>query len=1021
MAQLFAMLSSREHAHADIELPLSLHAPKSYELDLASCPHVYENGHYDLSLTLDLVELERLVQIEAQALRALQDAGNEDDDEDANGGSGTVSAAKAAAIIDEGNRLHQEIFGRYGRTIFDDDADDDDEDVEDDETGIGGDGGNSTVTGSTVTGGDAAYGAGDGYGSGAAARGDLASFNNNSDFVSTIKNEFGQYKFIRSINLEINEQLKGNFIVSQGPQSTLVHAKAVFSEQSSINNNQPFLLQYDALYLHLIVKFKDGTKLSLYTNFILCSSNNKEDNENINQILRELTELEKDEILDLMFKSNDAVEDTQSDVTGTHRAYQSLSSYVNLVESVVDCYKNNFGSFKALAKHVIIKDDTVLPFDKVRTVTHKSNYWLAQNLDVMLEVQPKVASLEYDNKYYLPLKMQSEVNKKSFDTFENRVVVGFIKMVIHNATNILAKYNNFVSEQRSRLDSNQVLAAQGRAVSATSTTTTSAPRVDLEHDGDDVVANRAAGYGSSGSSGRSSSGSDYLAPIVTLKYLQLGRCQSAIEKLQEAIAELNNIYLNYAKLFSIRDAVLQHVPRKAKAFQEIKPYAQVFRSVMRWFRYGDFSFEKDFLFLNVKTLDKVFEYYCLYRLLDMLVENGFKPIAQRASYNYCYVQDKVKQGLAAARAADSDPTGSRAGMTQRQRLQQLQNEQLADRDLDVANTYHLVRGKQQVTVYYQPIISNNIFENGIYAFRTTKSTTRTIANNNEFNFYCPDFILKFSSGEGKLDDDDYVIFDAKFSQGRNIITHYIDSLVKKYCIETAVAVMKKSASAGLNPAATKAQTFDSSDDRLSHQQMSNMNNSRLPPQANATMFSDGSLNPISFEFVGCKVPKMIFALQGRISKEERKTPRPAPRPAPRVYYRQHHGVNSSSTLSRTPSNNQPYSGYNSYNGYNGNGYNSNGYNRYQRPNAVGANANTNAQPRSTIWYYHNSPLAQLFPPQTSIGMVEMNTKVNSTPELWREIVRNLPYLQTDKDNASDEEMVQAPNLALDEAQELEQR
>lgn len=70
----------------------------------------------------------------------------------------------------------------------------------------------------------------------------------------------------------------------------------------------------------------------------------------------------------------------------------------------------------------------------------------------------------------------------------------------------------------------------------------------------------------------------------------------------------------------------------------IKDYAQVFEIIVRWFRYGEYSLEKERLILQVKTLDKLFEYYCLLRLLKLLADNGYqKANVKEPVFKFDYV------------------------------------------------------------------------------------------------------------------------------------------------------------------------------------------------------------------------------------------------------------------------------------------------------------------------------------------------------------------------------------------------
>lgn len=201
----------------------------------------------------------------------------------------------------------------------------------------------------------------------------------------------------------------------------------------------------------------------------------------------------------------------------------------------------------------------------------------------------------------------------------------------------------------------------------------------------------------------------------------------------------------YSSLFDVQPLVLNTLPRKTNTFCEIKPYAQVFEIIVRWFRYGEYSLEKERLILQVKTLDKLFEYYCLLRLLKLLADNGYqKANVKEPVFKFDYV------------SAD----------------EHYQNEK------DVANTYLLSNGEVTATLYYQPVISAVQFENDLTLFKTTKPP----AGNPDY--YTPDFVLKFASSE---DDEEYAIFDAKFSSRANIKKHSLPEVIRKYSCEISVA------------------------------------------------------------------------------------------------------------------------------------------------------------------------------------------------------------------------------------------
>jgi hypothetical protein len=173
---------------------------------------------------------------------------------------------------------------------------------------------------------------------------------------------------------------------------------------------------------------------------------------------------------------------------------------------------------------------------------------------------------------------------------------------------------------------------------------------------------------------------------------------------------------------------------------------------MKWFKFGDFDMKKNRVIFNLRTLDKLFEYYSLYRLLKMLSDAGFEPVKDKPpiiSYQY-HVLDSWYAN-----------------------------------EKDVANTYHLEKENDRLTLYYQPVVHSDRFENDLTIFRTTiprRSHTSC--------YFTPDFLLKICR-DGKAPV--YVVLDSKYSNRLSILrrhednsqTNYLDKIVLKYSAQFA--------------------------------------------------------------------------------------------------------------------------------------------------------------------------------------------------------------------------------------------
>lgn len=502
---------------------------------------------------------------------------------------------------------------------------------------------------------------------------------------------------VEFVEVCVNRKNIGSIILNN--DETLVKGKIKYN--SDIYAKQPFLLNYDFVVLSFVLNFVDGTSKEYFSDLLLCVSKNQEDVENIKNIIQEIMDFDDSQIGEWIFSDNRNNENNSLyEGSWNKRTFKSLSSYIQLIQQVISCYKGNFAYFKMQGKHTIIQSSKLLPFEKVRTLSNKSLDWIMQNTDQLAPVNDKTG-ISYQGKHYIPYKIKTTSNKKSWNVYENRIIIGFLSTVLLNAEQVNNEYRKDVlNEER--------------------------------------IISRIHG----------SFPKEYSAPIITIKSLQISYGKILLAKLQCSIAELKSIRRLYKIIFDVPEVIILKLPRKTGTFCEIKPYVQVFEMIVRWFNYGEYNLAKEQLILHIKTLDKLFEYYCLLSILKLLADNGFqKSNIREPVYKFEYT------------LADNE----------------YQNEK------DVANTYKLFNGNVYATVYFQPVISAVDFENEITLFRTTK--------NHNKDYYTPDFVLKFFSGNH---NEEYVVFDSKFSSRDNIKQYSLEEVIHKYSCEFASTAITKS-------------------------------------------------------------------------------------------------------------------------------------------------------------------------------------------------------------------------------------
>lgn len=509
---------------------------------------------------------------------------------------------------------------------------------------------------------------------------------------------------VDTIQVLVNDYEVG--YVTFNSHSEVLSGQVVFYNPSHKGHNsfngQPFLLLFDAVIVTVVINFKDGSHLDLHSGFLLCLSRNKTDSKNVSAMLAELSNFDDYQINKWLFEhGHSSGKSSLIESAFTHASYRSFNSYLQLLEEVMVCYKANFNYFRAMGKHRIEKKGVLVSYQSVKSINAKSFEWLMQNADQLGKVP--YGGIEYLGDHYLPLKIHSEVNYKSFDIYENQVIIGFLLTVLNSAQQTATELAESLRSQERKL-------SQGMVVS-----TASAP-------------------------------DNYAVPELSgqSEYVDYYR-NTLLSRLEETIKSLVNLYRQYNSLFEVSARNLLALPRKTKPFQEVKPYTLVFALIIKWFEYGDFNLEQEKLLLQTKTLDKLFEIYCLLALLKLLAANGYEVEGSDAIFHYDYgIEDDA---------------------------------QVEDKSLP--NTFILSKHSQKVTLYYQPVISAVRFYNELKLFRTTVAYKLS-----DSDYYTPDFVLKFVNADG---EENYIILDAKFSSRGTIIQRHLQEVIRKYSQETAVA------------------------------------------------------------------------------------------------------------------------------------------------------------------------------------------------------------------------------------------
>lgn len=293
----------------------------------------------------------------------------------------------------------------------------------------------------------------------------------------------------------------------------------------------------------------------------------------------------------------------------------------------------------------------------------------------------------------LPRLIRTEKTSKSFDNYENRAITSFLAPVVRQTSKL---------RQRSVEDMGRLRGIRVRLAS-----------FDVRSE------------------------DDYILGLVLVNaYLkrEIGH--------QERIQHL---YLRGQRLLSLLESLvpckasLDYVmPRQTKVFQEVRPYASLYRSMQQWRSFGTYSIERDALILSTLQMDRLYEYYALYKMLDWLDQGGFRPDESLQ----CPVQSFRHSLKAPHYSAETQ----------------------------VNNVYCLSRGDERIHLYYQPVIYGDAREEaGILLHRTT--SRKRFGDRGFDSYWQPDFLIVHET-PGRSST---TVVDAKFRTVGRVIQDGSDS------------------------------------------------------------------------------------------------------------------------------------------------------------------------------------------------------------------------------------------------------
>ncbi|MEQ8155909.1 MAG: nuclease domain-containing protein [Clostridiaceae bacterium] len=447
------------------------------------------------------------------------------------------------------------------------------------------------------------------------------------------------------------------------------------SEDNSIQSEllRHFKNQYDLTNFSLKIE-----ETYYYSDYYQIATK-KQISKNIEKMIEEISNMQAG-LLEICFNNYSRSRKASGIVKGA--ANNSISALIEIHRSIIFKLNSQYPYFKNNAKNIIAHNSKIVDINKAWQFGPNELLWISKHPEMLKECNYDTI-IKLNNKNYIPEKIVSSIQQNSYDIYENQLILAFIKELVNSTLNI-NRYiqNELINKLKNSLRN---------------------PKELLDN---------------------------YEIPSNLRVKLLITRYEKISNEITALTSDYEVLFSQYKSIFKDIRQVKFISPRFTPIFRNILHYRTIFEVMSLWWEdYRTYSFAGEEYMMRLKQLSKIYEYYCLLKLIL-----GIKKIGYELNENF------------------------------------REDETVFDLVSGKYSAYHFINKNldTKLTLYYEPKISgslaDNVEFNDLYVLKSRSS------------YLTPDYMLKFEYG-GEIR---YGILDAKHTYEKSVEQKYLPDTTLKY-------------------------------------------------------------------------------------------------------------------------------------------------------------------------------------------------------------------------------------------------
>ena len=286
-----------------------------------------------------------------------------------------------------------------------------------------------------------------------------------------------------------------------------------------------------------------------------------------NESVRRMTEY--------IYRNNSVLLSSKSNTTkyekDNNAGNNTIETKLALLKRIIEIIESNYSYFRINSRYKTVHIEKTDYFDKLQFVSAATIQYIAQHPDELRRTNANTGIVVGGHRYQ-PERTLITQNAISYNTAENRAIIGFINRLSYDVQQLIKEIRNLIN----------------------------ANEYDSYEDNDYI----------------SSTYYIYISTIDALRKME--------DQAESYLKRILAIQLAYSNIFNINSERLLSMPIPTAIFMSVPQYKQLYDCMNEWLKQADVGLQNQNQILGLKKMSEIYEFYVLLKLIRYAINKGYE-------------------------------------------------------------------------------------------------------------------------------------------------------------------------------------------------------------------------------------------------------------------------------------------------------------------------------------------------------------------------------------------------------------